>query len=1713
MKRFTLSLTLCLLATISLWAQDFIVERAVNLSKLTSWSDNSQFQWQAIDHDVDDNSTAMQQLVNLFKDPAAKDTAGFYQKIYNVRDDQYIVLRMNGGNTDRSFYVRVTAKVDLGDTISTNTKVYATNNYIYIMPPLVPMDIEVKVWPQDAGEEMAKSYILKNSSYGSVSLRSVMLDASRILPGKYDLQLVRYDQETELSDTTMIDDLQKQKLYTFYTDTDKGQLVDAYLRLDGFKRIRLEPQYWAMDAVTHVGDNSVMVMTGQKMPFRHHRRMDAPNPSYLDSRLFSHHDTLWVNLYQGNIPTTDIEGLTINAVQSDFEGTPLDKGLLQWGKDELTGRLYILTAGEPCEIETYRKGYVPTLTYYPGSYEHETGIISKKTEVVNVFLEELKESLTDGALVTEARMECMGITNDRRGDAYIAERTCGEVLPMALAEPVYYDEYASHKDTMKIVDGKRYMRYALFHAALVSEQKDMGKQVYLLKDPSGTEENHIKKDKLEGETTAVYSKYFTYSYWRSTFDLTDYLDINQSGRPVIALGDDVVRRLPIFHNYYQDTQQLKKDAEKNAKDMIDTKEGGDKADEELKEPMGALGLSLNFPMTPYYVRTGFMLDLFEAKKISGEVAFGVGYKGDLLTGKTPPASETGINTTLLSTEAGKTSEADLTHFYDTNFDAMKNRYDNMYNTSVIANAYAEVGTKFSAPLTLKSEDWSQSFARIFFDEIVVRGEVSLSASMSFSATNVIDWMGKKVGLGNFTGKLKNIARKYQILDVLDRYVFGSPFSVAAGVKLYAQGGVTSFKNLNKEQSSAPWNSTLLGVNVMGKANVDASIDLKLNLKAASAQFDLMAGAGAGFYAGAGVRMDMTNPFAGAAWDWYARVGWHYRVHFLSWSKADKDGEGRMDPEKSLIKPKNYSNPYHPNFAYFLSDMPEPTEARQYQLLHEQARRANTLPGDFLTEDVNDQHPVSYLSGGDDVAFHQTYENVNGNTAATASTKGVFVLSNYEMGGCSGFHTASTTDKDVVVLEQANAKISEEDLQDSLHIDETVARASKSFGVYYIKRDQQGWYEPQAVYSSTESTSIRPRVAMASDGTAVAVWQEGEIKRGSYLAEKDTAQLGDLYMQGNLMLSRFDGNETWTEPVAIQPLTENRALTDYLPTYDGQNVFLIASKATEREATEMVVLTVDAQNKVTLVDSVKTTTLPALKRIGNQNVMAWKELCDSTKGTYSIRMRSYDMMGKATNAIDAAVPVGSKEVQNFRLVSDLSAASLSNVALLWLERTEKNDSVFDVLKASRLVANSDKSFTPGSAMTVVNLHRATAQMGSYDGYMTNEKLQACYVATNADGSTQLNRTVTYFKNAFKYAIAFDEKNNQAFTNKEDKVTLLVTIQNIGTSNINKAVLTIKDTDLQYPFDVDIPAGGAVQERITVPYTMGTGLSTSMEVSYDDVLGTQAQARARYEARKSRRLFNLQRGVRRADDYAAEDATFEQHTSTLRPYYPRLECFVASQQVDEDGNNTVTICVRNHARRRLNRKYCLAVGLKSNINDVKFYPSSDTSHPTAHIVFSSEQPSIEGKRYKDSYYMDDYGSYEASYVTITIPEVTKRTTLFAGATLYYIDANNQIASDPCTFGNKRQGNFGRLVLLPTSKPTGIERVYDNDDPDGRLHVTRQGTTLQVSGAQPYQTLFLYTATGVAMARQQAGADGKATFPAPYGSGVALLSDGSETVKFRY
>ena len=1701
----------------SVWADDFTVERAVNLGQLDSWADISQFQWQEIDHAIQDNSEEMDALINLFYDPAPKDTVGFYNQIYAARDNQYIVLRLDKAQNNRPFYVRVTVVKSKDDPSQNSSKLYAVDKYAYIMPPIGEMQLEVKIWPRDEGEEMAKTYTFHSHSYGSMSLRTVMLDKSRIVPGNYDLQLIYYDKETEKSDTTYVPSLLTDKLYTFYT-YNNGKLKEAYMRCDNFKRIKLRPEWWAVDAVTHVNDNSVTVMSGDKMPYNQHKRMDAPNPTYLDSRLFSHHDTLWVNLYLDNVRSTEVDGLTMHAVLADFDNNPVGDKLLTWGKDPVTDRLYVLTDGEPATIECYRDGYLPKLCMYPGSYDHITGVISRDSEEADIYLQSINAPVTSPT-VTTAILSTLTPTVDLRGGKYICDIQESDILPTPLTETVFYDEYASHKDTAKIANGIEYDNYAAMEVAIVAPNNVPNTSVVSLKKVKGAEKNDIKTDNLTGESRVIYSPLYDYSYWTLRYDLNGYLDVNKSGRPAVAFDGTEVRQLPILANVFLDTDDMKKQMENAADERMDPKESGTQAEKWMTEkaPAAGMNMSLKIPKTsPYYVRWGFSADLFKAKKITVSYAIGAGVDFDFLkkdkdpdAPPTDPPSYSVTSSTYEEVGYEHTDASDIAspiiEFLGGN--GIENPKEKDPNKLIQAQAgcaafveqYNQLGLPLTSVFSSDGDNWAQLFLGLeLVDELSIRGNANIGFSCRIDFMNALAaiWPKPKVG-DSWATKAAKWFGSNKITKALNDF-FGVSIGANAGAQLNASAGIFAFHNL--DDAWAPWKNHIIGFRFSGQAFFNLKLKAKIDAIIAGAEGGASLGAGINFKYAAGSRLDFRNGFSGSAYSWYAGMGLYYKVKFFGWSKYGEFQTGRLNAKQELIKPKSYKNPFDPNFLYFLSDLDDPRD----KLAGSMMRRANSeLPGMFMTNYVDYDQPVKFVSGGDSVIYQVSYENPNDYAIEVASSGDPVPLSDSSVGGCSDYDAASVPGTDLVVMEQAVGWIAQEDLEDSLHLDETVKRASRVYSIYYTKKKTgTKWYRPKPVYSSTETTSYKPRVAVAENGTGVAIWQEGLLGKGSWVTEKDTTDIADLVMTGQLMMSRYDGNETWTAPVPLMAVGENCILKDYRVTYDGSTAFVIVRKS-DGTKSENVCMTVDAGNNITSHDVDQSDVMMNLRRVGNHNLLAWTSQPDSLSNSTFFQMKSYDMSGKPDQGINTSFMLENTEVEDFRIIPDLEAKSLDNVALLWRETNFAQDSTLIRLRAARLVPNKDGGFGFGTPITAVQI-KDNNDIYGFDGFMTKEKIQVCYVAADSLGNSQLNKTAAYFGNAFNYTIAFDNDNNQGFQCDKDEINLLVTVDNYGTSTISECVLAIGDQ--QYPLNMKIPAGNSAQERITIPYIIGTGVNTTMYVKYDDVLGIQEQSYARYMARRRARMDGINR---RTAEEKTEDATYEQQTKAFYPYHPRLECFVAAQHVHENGDNHITICVRNYARRQSGSDFAYIVGLKENAHSPVVYIGGGEGHIQydTKMIFNTPEE-VKG----DGGCMHDFGSYRAGYVTITVPNVTEKKEMFVGATLVYKDPKSGWYMQLTPDYNSDSKN-GVVTLYPSSEVVSVKNIYNNDDAGNHMRVSRQGSNLLVTGAEPRQQVRLYQANGAIMGRQQADESGRVTFTAPGVSGVGLISTDKETVKFAY
>ena len=341
-------------------------------------------------------------------------------------------------------------------------------------------------------------------------------------------------------------------------------------------------------------------------------------------------------------------------------------------------------------------------------------------------------------------------------------------------------------------------------------------------------------------------------------------------------------------------------------------------------------------------------------------------------------------------------------------------------------------------------------------------------------------------------------------------------------------------------------------------------------------------------------------------------------------------------------------------------------------------------------------------------------------------------------------------------------------------------------------------------------------------------------------------------------------------------------------------------------------------------------------------------------------------------------------------------------------------------------------------------------------------------------------------------------------RSDTVSLLVTVTNYGTSTIKNCVLTVGDIEGEkytYPLNLTVPAGTSQQERVNVPYIMGHGVNTKMTVEYDDVLGLSDEEH-----------------ISGARGLAGTSADAEEHGQNIRerttglfyPYRPKLKCFVVAQRVDKNGDNYITICVRNYARRRLPKRFAIVVGLKETSYGSIVYRTAGNDHikyETKRVLCSLADEDGE------SGYMHDCGSYRAGYVTLKVPGVTEKVKMYVGATLAYrLPISEKYARSGFDLFSGSD-NSGVVTLYPSPEVVAVDRVFSNDDETARMHVSRSGDRLVVSGVKAGEQVRLYQANGIVLARKTAGDDGRAIFPVMQRSGVGLVSSGDETVKFAY
>lgn len=1698
---------------------DFIVEYASNLSELDSWSDNSKFQWKAVDHGVIDNDAEMKRLIEVVKSAAPKDTVGFYKQFFDARDNQYIVLRVDQAKAQRLFHVRVTSIASTTDPTLNTSKTFSTRDYIYISPVRGELQLEIKVWPYGQGEELAKTITFYGHSYGSRGARSVMLDRSRLVPGKYDLQYVKVDDETAKTDTVTISDLQPGKLYTFY-DYLLTPIAEAWLRFDGFKRMRIDVDKWAEDIVTHFDDKNIGVMTGRQMPFLKHKWLEAPNPSYLDTRMFAPHDTLWLSVFRDGKEMAEDKDLVMNVTLINSDRTAKDNKPMPWGYKN--GHYYAVNNGEPCVIEAYIKGYAPKVTFFRGAFDPKTGWLYPEEGETNIYLETTRMP-DSGVLVSNMEITSLEYVDGMRNEYSLANIAQIDLLNSPITSIVNYDEYGSQKDKKKYVDGEIYDRLAELRVTFTAKNDKMpGDRLYLRKDNSA-EENKIKVEKLEGDASKLYYPSFDYSYWDAKFSLLDYLDPNDTGRPYLAIDDNAVQKLPILHNLYLNIEAYKKAVEDETKKSIQPDEEAEKKGTDSLNDLPSfqsLNISFKFPMAPppLYVRFGVDADMVRTKKLCLFGAIGIGIDFDFLDsdGATNKWKEgyrgLGPNKRLADFNPNKinirsTDENNVVQ--ESKWEDIVGKFtdDNNDMFTAKASAFLEAFSQFSIPIPLYWEAHDHIGMRLI-DEININGKVSLNLGAKFSLLDFAGWAARKTGYGegavDWLQSNKYTKAIFKALDSGLEFNFNTFVSAKAGIYYYDDG--------TKERN--PLKNHLIGTSFQARVDLAMRLGLKLDVILAGVEGGVLGAAGAYIKGSVGDRLAFDRPFNGVAWSYRAGFGLYYRVHALFWSKRGEKMFGGIDYKPDmLIGNQTSSNPFHKDYKSYMATG-EKKKA---------PARVRRLPGDVVTSGIDLNYPIRFLSGGDSIIYKSDADSPNNRHLRVVSTGNPTIVSDYLTGGAANFHSASSPNMDIAVFEQASRKLTDSEIAPSEdQLADCVARNGDISKIYYSMKKAGGKWIRAKLVSNDRDTNMKPRVALDDNGNAAAIWQQGYLSRNYRLTSEEQKDVANLLFIGNLVLSRFNGS-SWTEPVELLRLNRNLRLSEYQLTVRDGEVFIAATEILPDDVVKPVFIHVSADNTVTFSDApMELNNKFELRRVGSHNVLAQlAEVGSGENMQVRVALNSYDMQGQADGEVSTSVTAQNADISSFRLVADQNARSLSNLGLMWMQSSQEtaSNNTCNVLKAARLVPDG-KNMHVGTPLILAQIDDES-QVYDFDGYMTDEKISGCYLVSDASAGTQINRVTAYFQNAFSYTIQFDQEENQAISSSGEQgkqTNFVVKVSNLGTSTINNCVLNVEGLNDPIPLHLIVPAGVTCQERVSIPYKSGKTINTTLTVTYDDVLGLQKKQLPRFLARREKRAFARRNGMKYSDEYSSEDAIYEQKTARLFPDIPQLECYPVSQTVDENGNNHFIVHLKNNSVRPMPDDYSIIIFVgdeKETLPKSVKNTSWDKATGMVFSQFSVLRVTPDNPFWKGCGQFYPRNGYETADFDVEVPNVTETKTMFMRVVVYNTADiwNTEEFMLPLTGGDKGH-EYSIITVYPSNETTSVKNVYDEGDNNASLKVSVSGSQVEVTGANPGEDVRLYFANGMILARQKASAEGKAVFSmSRFRNGVYLLSNNNETVKFKF
>jgi hypothetical protein len=567
------------------------------------------------------------------------------------------------------------------------------------------------------------------------------------------------------------------------------------------------------------------------------------------------------------------------------------------------------------------------------------------------------------------------------------------------------------------------------------------------------------------------------------------------------------------------------------------------------------------------------------------------------------------------------------------------------------------------------------------------------------------------------------------------------------------------------------------------------------------------------------------------------------ARFLFWSV--KKTWPIFDVYKEYLVPNSPTNPFHPSNPEPVFTMTRQNVTKSYKKLKRKA--IADLPGTRIISDINGMARPTYLLGGQSLLFNnlKTPSNYNDDRIQMYSNGDKEDVTEYGVDGAQyDFSVAKGGTTEVLAYEQIKTEVDKNELEAMNENDQIKTISELTDICVSVRKNGGSWSNQETIGTIPTMGCVSPAVAVQNDGKAAVIWQQGVAKfNGQNQCDEDGKPTGERYIDGSLMLSRYDGSY-WSEPIEIKRIHSRSVPADYQVSMKEDSVLVMMTLQQDVENDEkqasVVYVSISPDDKVrerfTLVEGVK----PQMIHVNGANLVGYIK---SSENGRDIVLSTVNMKGEPTGKLSGELDMNKRTVSDFKLVADDEATDLEDVGLLWSqsdqESIDNGDETTTVLMKNRVYASKlcsqDKMLYFSTPVEVATMPD-NVTLASMDGHLNGLDMKVAYCVTNEqDGGAVMENNV-----AFTNAIDHKASYNAYAVNSAEQVPVTITVANNGYEPINSIDVTMggetttyevlvmpqEKTNLTVNYSVDDSFNGTIDYDVTANFTPGNSNSLKM-----------------------------------------------------------------------------------------------------------------------------------------------------------------------------------------------------------------------------------------------------------------------------------------------